>query len=178
MCTALFLLDVHPSILFLLVFNRDEFYQRWARLISQQCIHPFELAFLFLQGALPIQANEGGAVLGGQAGHPSGQRPGGRRYMAGRHSHRPLCIPHKFSGGEGAGSTTHCIPQGVAFNASTMPGASDAAFDVPAHVAGALPKRAELAQPRRAARGVPGLESGPAGVPALHTAAGLLRKPC
>ena len=39
MCTALFLLDVHPSILFLLVFNRDEFYQRWARLISQQCIH-------------------------------------------------------------------------------------------------------------------------------------------
>jgi uncharacterized protein with NRDE domain len=28
MCTALFLFDVHPSILLLVVFNRDIFYNR------------------------------------------------------------------------------------------------------------------------------------------------------
>jgi uncharacterized protein with NRDE domain len=30
MCTSLFMLDAHPALLLLLLFNRDEFYNRCA----------------------------------------------------------------------------------------------------------------------------------------------------
>ena len=45
MCIALFLFDVHPSLLFLLVFNRDEFYNR--------CLLNHRLSSTVLARALP-----------------------------------------------------------------------------------------------------------------------------
>lgn len=97
MCTALFLYDTHPTLLLLLLFNRDEFYDRHALTFGicglQLCNQNI------ITSAVP-QGNKRGALLGGQARHPGWERLARRGDMAGNNAVGEVCIPDELQRGE------------------------------------------------------------------------------
>lgn len=116
MCTSLFLYDAHPGILFLLTFNRDEFYNRYGSGPSHAQVWQ-DNKMLHMHLDVPVthdkdadrvcryvQTHQRSTFLGGQSRDPSWPRLDWGRHLAGCRENRPLCFADKLPRGEAIGN--------------------------------------------------------------------------